>query len=307
MTIKGLRLPILGQPNPNEPKDVHLVGRYALGVTWADDHSSIYPFDRLRVDDPAGEREPGAELTRGDGLAAGHQALRPRDCASPGRMGTRASTRMPTCARSAGAPAARAVTDELRGRCASDPPRRGLDRRSSIAGAAGGLRRRARRAARAHARPRRAIRCSPAWSAWTRRARPARASAARRGASSISRQKPDATCYAALIEALTGIWNAAVRGAVVARLRAAGLPADDLLAASPGACRPRSAFRRTKRDVGAPVDGRSDRPGRAARPAMPRPPAPRRARARRGARPRAHRREPAVARRRPRGPGDCHP
>ena len=34
MTIKGLRLPILGQPNPNEPKDVHLVGRYALGVTW---------------------------------------------------------------------------------------------------------------------------------------------------------------------------------------------------------------------------------------------------------------------------------
>jgi hypothetical protein len=45
------------------------------------------------------------------------------------------------------------------------------------------------------------------------------------------RQKPDATCYAALLEALTGIWNAAVRGAVVARLRAAGLPADDLLQA----------------------------------------------------------------------------
>jgi len=43
------------------------------------------------------------------------------------------------------------------------------------------------------------------------------------------RQRPDATCYAALLEALTGIWNAAVRGAVVARLRAAGLPADDLL------------------------------------------------------------------------------
>jgi hypothetical protein len=42
-------------------------------------------------------------------------------------------------------------------------------------------------------------------------------------------QKPDATCYAALLEALTGIWNAAVRGAVVARLRAAGLPPDDLL------------------------------------------------------------------------------
>jgi hypothetical protein len=39
----------------------------------------------------------------------------------------------------------------------------------------------------------------------------------------------DLTCYAALIEGLTGIWNAAVRAAVVARLRASGLPADDLL------------------------------------------------------------------------------
>jgi hypothetical protein len=42
-------------------------------------------------------------------------------------------------------------------------------------------------------------------------------------------QRPETTCYAALIEALTGMWNAAVRGAVVARLRAAGLPPDDLL------------------------------------------------------------------------------
>src|SRR5215470_18627787 len=42
-------------------------------------------------------------------------------------------------------------------------------------------------------------------------------------------QRPDATCYGALIEALTGIWNAAVRGAVVAQLRDAGLPPDDLL------------------------------------------------------------------------------
>lgn len=41
--------------------------------------------------------------------------------------------------------------------------------------------------------------------------------------------RPQGTCYAALLEALTGIWNAAVRGAVVARLRASGLPADDLL------------------------------------------------------------------------------
>jgi DUF971 family protein len=48
-------LPILGQPNPEQPRDVHLVGRYALGVTWADGHSSIYPFDRLWLDDPARE------------------------------------------------------------------------------------------------------------------------------------------------------------------------------------------------------------------------------------------------------------
>lgn len=52
MAIK-LNLPILGQPNPDEPTDVHLVGRYALGVTWADGHGSIYPFERLRLDDPA--------------------------------------------------------------------------------------------------------------------------------------------------------------------------------------------------------------------------------------------------------------
>ena len=42
-------------------------------------------------------------------------------------------------------------------------------------------------------------------------------------------QKPDLTCYAALLEGLTGIWNVGVRAAVVARLRAAGLPPDDLL------------------------------------------------------------------------------
>jgi len=41
--------------------------------------------------------------------------------------------------------------------------------------------------------------------------------------------KKDLTCYAALLEGLTGIWNAAVRAAVVARLRASGLPPDDLL------------------------------------------------------------------------------
>jgi hypothetical protein len=42
-------------------------------------------------------------------------------------------------------------------------------------------------------------------------------------------RRPGATCNGALLEALTGIWNAAVRGAVVARLRSAGLPPDDLL------------------------------------------------------------------------------
>lgn len=41
--------------------------------------------------------------------------------------------------------------------------------------------------------------------------------------------KDELTCYAALLEGLTGIWNAAVRSAVVAKLRASGLPADDLL------------------------------------------------------------------------------
>ena len=41
--------------------------------------------------------------------------------------------------------------------------------------------------------------------------------------------KPDLTCHTALLEGLTGIWNAAVRAAVVARLRASGLPPDDLL------------------------------------------------------------------------------
>src|SRR5258706_12261106 len=41
--------------------------------------------------------------------------------------------------------------------------------------------------------------------------------------------KTELTCHAALLEGLTGIWNAAVRAAVVTRLRAAGLPPDDLL------------------------------------------------------------------------------
>lgn len=93
MTIKR-SLPILGQPNPGEPKDIHLVGRYALGVTWADGHSSIYPFDRLRLDDPATTDPSPATLSRemgwpqdikklSDGLRVtwsdGHQSLYPYD------------------------------------------------------------------------------------------------------------------------------------------------------------------------------------------------------------------------------------
>ena len=42
-------------------------------------------------------------------------------------------------------------------------------------------------------------------------------------------EKNELTCYAAMIEGLTGIWNAAVRASTVARLRASGLPPDDLL------------------------------------------------------------------------------
>jgi hypothetical protein len=63
MTPIKLKLPIVGQPNPSEPKDIHLVGRYALGVTWADDHSSIYPFDRLRLDDAAAAAAGESGLT----------------------------------------------------------------------------------------------------------------------------------------------------------------------------------------------------------------------------------------------------
>jgi DUF971 family protein len=62
MAIK-INLPILGQPNPDEPTDVHLVGRYAVGVTWADNHASIYPFERLRLDDPARTGEADERLS----------------------------------------------------------------------------------------------------------------------------------------------------------------------------------------------------------------------------------------------------
>jgi DUF971 family protein len=56
-------LPILGQPDPNQARDVHLVGRYAIGVTWADGHGSIYPFDRLRRDDSTAPVGPDGSLS----------------------------------------------------------------------------------------------------------------------------------------------------------------------------------------------------------------------------------------------------
>jgi DUF971 family protein len=52
---RKLVLPLIGQPDPNRPKRVHLVGRYALGVDWADGHGSIYPFAGLRRGCPCGE------------------------------------------------------------------------------------------------------------------------------------------------------------------------------------------------------------------------------------------------------------
>jgi DUF971 family protein len=60
---KKLTLPIVGQPDPNVPSDVHLVGRYAVGVTWADGHGSIYPFDRLRRACPCGACAELEQLT----------------------------------------------------------------------------------------------------------------------------------------------------------------------------------------------------------------------------------------------------
>jgi DUF971 family protein len=51
---KGPLLPLLGA-DPNAPKDLHLVGRYALGVDWQDRHGSIYPFAFLRESCPCPE------------------------------------------------------------------------------------------------------------------------------------------------------------------------------------------------------------------------------------------------------------
>lgn len=60
---RKLRLPIVGQPDPDVPTEVHLVGRYALGVAWADSHGSIYPFEQLRRDCPCGQCETPGTLS----------------------------------------------------------------------------------------------------------------------------------------------------------------------------------------------------------------------------------------------------
>ncbi|MBI2217993.1 MAG: DUF971 domain-containing protein [Candidatus Rokubacteria bacterium] len=61
---RKVRLPLLGQPDPDVPKDVHFVGRYALGVDWADQHGSIYPFERLRRDCGCGGCATLEDVTR---------------------------------------------------------------------------------------------------------------------------------------------------------------------------------------------------------------------------------------------------
>jgi DUF971 family protein len=57
-------LPLFGQPNPNEVQDLRLVGRYALGVDWADRHGSIYPFDQLRRSCPCGSCAALGEMSQ---------------------------------------------------------------------------------------------------------------------------------------------------------------------------------------------------------------------------------------------------
>jgi DUF971 family protein len=56
-------LPLVGR-DPGVPKDVRLVGRYALGIDWQDGHGSIYPFEFLRLQCPcaacAQARDAGA-------------------------------------------------------------------------------------------------------------------------------------------------------------------------------------------------------------------------------------------------------
>ena len=90
--IGKLSIPILGQGDPNRPKDIHLVGRYALGIDWTDGHGSIYPFEFLRracgcgacagLEAPAATATWPSELKKLDGelrvvWADGHESLLP--------------------------------------------------------------------------------------------------------------------------------------------------------------------------------------------------------------------------------------
>lgn len=78
---KTIGLKIIGQPDPGVPKDVHLVGRYALGVDWADGHGSIYPFERLRLDCVCGqcaalEEQLTSQMTWPSGITRTDEGLR---------------------------------------------------------------------------------------------------------------------------------------------------------------------------------------------------------------------------------------
>jgi DUF971 family protein len=90
--IGKLSIPILGQGDPNRPKDIHLVGRYALGIDWTDGHGSIYPFEFLRracacgacagLEAPAATATWPSELKKLDGglrvvWADAHESLMP--------------------------------------------------------------------------------------------------------------------------------------------------------------------------------------------------------------------------------------
>jgi hypothetical protein len=86
--VKKLSIPILGQGDPNRPKDVHLVGRYALGVDWTDGHGSIYPFDHLRASCPCGAC---GDVSAAPAAATWPQEIKKLDTAgSPGPAPTRA-------------------------------------------------------------------------------------------------------------------------------------------------------------------------------------------------------------------------
>jgi DUF971 family protein len=58
--VEAPRLLPLAGADPSRPREVSLVGRYALGVTWSDGHGSIYPFEALRSACPCGGCPPPA-------------------------------------------------------------------------------------------------------------------------------------------------------------------------------------------------------------------------------------------------------